>query len=68
MGIFEDNVAHSTGKFGLKLTQYFPAENGYDCQKPTFSVPAHFRRFTAFFNNFFWDLGRKLWWTFTSTN
>jgi hypothetical protein len=60
LGVFEDNVAHSTGKFGLKITQYFPAENGFDCQTPTFSVPAHFRRFTAFFNNFFGIWGENM--------
>ena len=57
---FEDNVAHSTGKFGLKVNNYFPSKGGYACTSPTISEPAVFKRFTAFANNFFGIWGENL--------
>jgi hypothetical protein len=53
LGIFEDNVAHSVGKYGMKMSQYFPSVGGATCQKNTISVPATFRGFTAYKALFF---------------
>ena len=43
LGSFEGNVAHSTGRHGLKLSNYFPAENGYECPAEAVPAPAVFR-------------------------
>ena len=43
LGTFDRNVAHSTGKYGLKLNQYFPSTKTRD-----FSVPAVFLSFTTY--------------------
>ena len=48
LGIFEDNVAHSVGKYGLKLSQFFPTEGGATCAQPAKSAPATFRRLTVY--------------------
>ena len=47
---FEDNVAHSTGKHGLKVSNFFPVENGYYCPDVAVSAPAVFRNFSSFKN------------------
>ena len=68
---FADNVAHATGKFGLKITQYFPSVNGYNCGRspgssptskapPLVSSPAVFQRFTSFSSNFFGVWGENV--------
>ena len=48
LGVFADNVAHSCGKFGLKMSTYFPAKGGASCTSPTYSEPAVFERLTAY--------------------
>ena len=51
LGIFEDNVAHSTGVHGLKISNYFPVIDGYLC--PIYDAlpsPATFKNFTSFKN------------------
>lgn len=47
---FEDNIAHSTGRHGLKLSNYFPVKDGYMCPTNAVPEPAVFRRFTSFKN------------------
>ena len=53
LGVFEDNVAHSVGKYGMKVSQYFPSVGGATCTNPTTSTPAIFRRFTVYKPLFF---------------
>jgi hypothetical protein len=59
LGVFENNVAHSVGKYGLKLSQYFPSVNGATCGAgegrlaPTFSTPAMFDGLTVYRALFF---------------
>ena len=48
LGVMEGNVAHSVGKYGMKVSQYFPAVGGATCTSPTFSSPAVFRDFTVY--------------------
>ena len=38
---FEVNVAHSTGKHGLKVSNYFPLVGGYLCPAEEISAPRH---------------------------
>ena len=65
LGAFSGNVAHSTGKFGLKLSQYFPVVGGYECGsqyavKPVFPSPAVFEDFLAFKNGLFGIWGENI--------
>jgi hypothetical protein len=53
LGVFENNVAHSVGKYGMKVSQYFPAIGGATCTSPTLSTPAIFRKFTVYKALFF---------------
>jgi len=53
LGRFDGNTAHSTGKHGLKLNDYFPSQGGEYCKKNTFPVPAVFMGFTSWKNNRF---------------
>ena len=48
--MFEDNVAHSTGKHGLKVSNYFPLVGGYLCPSEEISAPAVFRNFSSWKN------------------
>ena len=50
LGIFEDNVAHSTGKHGLKLSDYTPTVNGASCTPNDVPHGSTFKRFTSFKN------------------
>ncbi len=52
LGLFEDNVAHSNGLFGLWLYPIFTPVPGGDCalNEKMHSEPAMFRRFTAWGN------------------
>ena len=53
LGRFDDNVAHSTGRHGLKVSDMFPVADGYSCPANAQPAPAHFRNFTAFQNRHF---------------
>ena len=33
-------MAHSVGKYGMKVSQYFPSVGGATCTNPTTSTPA----------------------------
>ena len=48
LGRFDGNVAHSTGRHGLKLSDYFPTAGGATCEAPTASAPATFADFVAY--------------------
>lgn len=45
IGLFYGNVAHSTRRHGLKLSDYFPALEGGRCASPTFGNPVTFADF-----------------------
>ena len=66
LGAFEGNIAHSTGKFGLKLSSYYPTKQGFDCGDKkgrrinTIPRPAVFRDFLGFKNQFFGVWGEVL--------
>jgi cysteine-rich repeat protein len=53
LGVMEGNVAHSVGKYGMKMSQYFPAVGGANCLSPTISTPATFQSFTVYKAQFF---------------
>ena len=44
---FDGNVAHSTKRHGLKLSDYFPAVDGASCGTNTFGSPATFSDFVG---------------------
>lgn len=51
--LFENNTAHSNGKYGLRIFEtYEPLKNGYDCPKKNDAVPvaAHFNRLLSYRN------------------
>ena len=50
LGKFSDNIAHSTGRHGLKLSNYFPVQNGYFCPSRAVPVPVTIHKFTSFKN------------------
>ena len=50
---FRGNVAHSVGKYGLKLSMYFPAVGGAYCTPNTLSAPAVFQTLTVYKAGFF---------------
>jgi hypothetical protein len=50
LGKFEDNVAHSTGQHGFKVSNYFPVVDGYMCPTDPLPLPTTFRNLTAFKN------------------
>ena len=53
LNIFRGNVAHSIGKYGLKMSQYFPSIGGANCANPTLSTPAVFQTLTVYKAGFF---------------
>jgi cysteine-rich repeat protein len=67
LAAFEGNVAHSTGKHGVKISNYFPTLQGYTCMgsrgkrfERTFSVPAVIKDQTCFKNSQFGVWGEFL--------
>jgi len=50
LGIFKDNVAHSTGKHGLKISDYTPVVGGATCTPESVPVGSTFEDFTGFKN------------------
>ena len=50
LGDVRDNTAHSTGRHGMKVSNFFPLKGGYMCPNNAISEPAKFRNFTAFKN------------------
>jgi cysteine-rich repeat protein len=54
LNVFQGNVAHSVGKYGLKINQYTPRKGANSCAgAPTASEPAIFKDFTVYKANFF---------------
>ena len=51
--MWEGNVAHSVGKYGFKISQFFPSVGGERCLSPTTSVPAIFKDSTIYKAGFF---------------
>ena len=47
LALFYGNVAHSVGRNGLKLSDYFPAVGGATCDEDTIGEPATFGDFVA---------------------
>ena len=50
LGDVRDNVAHSTGRHGMKVSNFFPVEGGYLCPDNAEPAPATFKNFTSFKN------------------
>ena len=50
LGYVADNVAHSTGRHGLKVSNFFPVKGGYYCPQEAEPAPATFHNFTSFKN------------------
>jgi hypothetical protein len=57
---FDGNVAHSTKRHGLKLSDYFPAVDGASCGTNTFGSPATFSDFVGYNNGRFGVWGEFL--------
>jgi hypothetical protein len=57
---FYGNVAHSTGRHGLKVSDYFPAVGGASCPDKTFGEPAVFGDFVSYKNGRFGIWGEFL--------
>ncbi|KAJ1462285.1 hypothetical protein M885DRAFT_431552, partial [Pelagophyceae sp. CCMP2097] len=60
LGLFYGNVAHSTRRHGLKVSDYFPAVGGADCATDTFGSPATFADFVGYNNGRFGVWGEFL--------
>lgn len=60
LGLFYGNVAHSTKRHGLKVSDYFPAINGAECATNTFGNPVTFGDFVGFNNGRFGVWGEFL--------
>ena len=50
LGDVRDNVAHSTGRHGFKISNFFPVAGGYFCPTEATPAPATFRNLTSFKN------------------
>ena len=60
LGDVRDNVAHSTGRHGMKVSNFFPVKGGYDCPENAEPQPATFKNFTSFQNRHFGIWGEFL--------
>jgi hypothetical protein len=50
LGKVEDNTAHSTGRHGMKVSNFFPVKSGFFCPDDAVPEPATFKNFTSFKN------------------
>ena len=60
LGRFDGNVAHSTGRHGLKISDYFPARDGASCPDATTGETAVFGDFVSYKNGRFGIWGEFL--------